>query len=168
VRPPDKFLAGFGLGALNDADEDDIDVYDGGHNTSKTKIAYDIAERESDTVVLTKKKSKVESVRMDPLCAFQDIYTSKRRTTTYATFNNGSPVLPGFVIADAVQGDDWFPGPEVPPDWKPNPKRVWDSDPNKENIQAQTTKSEPLPYHKWKTGISAEEVSTLSAISTLC
>jgi G patch domain-containing protein 1 len=99
--------------------------------------------------------------------AFQKIYTSKRRTTTYATFNNGLPVLPGFAIADAVQGDEWFPGPEVPPGWKPNPKRVWDSDPNKENIQAQTTKSEPLPYQKWKTGISAEEVSILSAISTL-
>ncbi|KAF8347963.1 hypothetical protein F5887DRAFT_672698 [Amanita rubescens] len=137
--------AGFGLGALNDADEDDIDVYDGGHNTSKTKIAYDIAERESDTVVLTKKKSNVES----------------RRTTTYATFNNGLPVLPGFVIADAVQEDEWFPGPEVPPGWKSNPKRVWDSDPNKENIQAQTTKSEPLPYQKWKTGISAEERGSL-------
>jgi hypothetical protein len=26
------FAAGFGLGALNDADEDDIDVYDGSFN----------------------------------------------------------------------------------------------------------------------------------------
>jgi hypothetical protein len=74
VHPPDKFLAGFGLGALNDADEDDIDVYDGGHNTSKTKIAYDIAERESDTVVLTKKKSNVEPVRMDLLCFSKNLY----------------------------------------------------------------------------------------------
>ena len=60
-----RFLAGFGLGALNDADEDDIDIYDGGRNTSKSKIAYDIAERERDTAVLTQKKAKVEPVRMD-------------------------------------------------------------------------------------------------------
>lgn len=154
---------------MNDADEDDIDVYDGGHKTSKTRIAYDIAERESDTVVVTqKKKSNVESVRMDFLCAFQAIYTFKRRTTTYATFNNGLPVLPGFVIAEAVEGDEWFPGPDVPTGWKPNPKRVWDSDPNKENIQAQTAKSEPLPHHIWKTGMTAEEVRILSVISILC
>ena len=155
-----RFLAGFGLGALNDADEDDIDVYDGGRNTSKSKIAYDISEREGDTVVLTQKKAKVEPVRMDfTLCAIQTIYTSKRRTTTYATFSNGLPVLPGFVLADKVQEDEWFGGVEVPPDWKPNPKRVWDADPNKENIQAQATKSEPVPYHKWKTSMTAEEVN---------
>ncbi|KAF8722671.1 hypothetical protein AX14_009686 [Amanita brunnescens Koide BX004] len=136
-----RISAGFGLGALNDADEDDIDIYDGGHSTNKSKIAYDISERESDTVVLAQKKAKVEP----------------RRTTTYATFSSGLPVLPGFVMADKIQDDEWFPGPEVPPGWTPNPKRVWDNDPNKENIQAQATKSEPLPYHKWKTGMSAEE-----------
>lgn len=33
--------AGFGLGALNDADEDDIDVYDSGMARGKTRMAYD-------------------------------------------------------------------------------------------------------------------------------
>lgn len=67
-----RFLAGFGLGALNDADEDDIDVYDGGRNTGKSKIAYDISERERDTVVLTQKKAKVEPVRMDFTLCYSD------------------------------------------------------------------------------------------------
>lgn len=99
-------------------------------------------------------------------CVIHTIYTSKRRTTIYATFSSGLPVLPGFVMADKIQDDEWFPGPEVPPGWTPNPKRVWDNDPNKENIQAQATKSEPLPYHKWKTGMSAEEVRHLCTVTT--
>ncbi|KAK2464006.1 hypothetical protein APHAL10511_003950 [Amanita phalloides] len=133
---------GFGLGALNDADEDDIDVYDGSHRTSRSKIAYDITDHENDTVVSTLKKPKTES----------------RRITANTTFSDGLPLLPGFVLADKSEtADKWFPSPEVPPGWKPDPKRVWDSDPNKDNVRTQETESGPLPHHKWKTGMTAEE-----------
>ena len=33
--------AGFGLGALNEADEDDLDVYDGGMDKNHRRIAYE-------------------------------------------------------------------------------------------------------------------------------
>lgn len=33
--------AGFGLGALNDADEDDVDVYDSGPSSRRNLIAYE-------------------------------------------------------------------------------------------------------------------------------
>ena len=36
-----EYLAGFGLGALNDADEDDLDVYDADFNSARNRLAYD-------------------------------------------------------------------------------------------------------------------------------
>jgi hypothetical protein len=41
-------LAGFGLGALNDADDDDLDVYDGDLRKSRNRTAYDASERDDD------------------------------------------------------------------------------------------------------------------------
>ncbi|KAF8621822.1 hypothetical protein AX15_007491 [Amanita polypyramis BW_CC] len=144
-----KISAGFGLGALNDAEEDDLDIYDGGYKTNKSRIAYDISEQENDTVVLTQRHAKAEK-------------KSSRPAAIYATFSSGIPVLSGFVPADKpISEDRWYPGPDVPQGWKPNPRRVWESDPDKENIRAQATKSEPVPYHKWKTGLTAEERGSL-------
>lgn len=40
--------AGFGLGALNDAEEDDIDIYDGGGAKTHRHMAYDAQEDEND------------------------------------------------------------------------------------------------------------------------
>ena len=36
-----EYLAGFGLGALNDADEDDLDVYDADFGSARNRLAYD-------------------------------------------------------------------------------------------------------------------------------
>ncbi len=49
VRVPDSvyfssligLIAGFGLGALNDADDDDVDIYDGGIEGMRRRTAYD-------------------------------------------------------------------------------------------------------------------------------
>lgn len=43
-------IAGFGLGALNDADEDDLDVYDNarGGRGGRRHQAYDINERDDE------------------------------------------------------------------------------------------------------------------------
>lgn len=40
--------AGFGLGAVNDADEDDLDVYDGGYAQPRRHMAYDASEKEDE------------------------------------------------------------------------------------------------------------------------
>ncbi len=69
-------LGGFGLGALNDADEDDLDVYDNGQRqSSRRRVAYDNIEGdENDTVVIggnTKKPSLPLPVgNLPPLCYF--------------------------------------------------------------------------------------------------
>ena len=36
--------AGFGLGALNDADEDDIDIYDSGPSSRRNLTAYEAGD----------------------------------------------------------------------------------------------------------------------------
>lgn len=52
LKPLNLFLAGFGLGALNDADEDDLDVYDSGTSKqTRTKMAYDADEAENDNLL---------------------------------------------------------------------------------------------------------------------
>ena len=45
-------VAGFGLGALNDADEDDLDVYDTSANArSSRRVAYDATEDDDKVTV---------------------------------------------------------------------------------------------------------------------
>ncbi|KAG6871302.1 hypothetical protein C0993_003522, partial [Termitomyces sp. T159_Od127] len=50
VKGP-RISAGFGLGALNDADEDDLDVYDGGAISNRRREAYDVTEHEKDDAI---------------------------------------------------------------------------------------------------------------------
>lgn len=40
--------AGFGLGAVNDADEDDLDIYDGGSAQPRRHMAYDASEKDDE------------------------------------------------------------------------------------------------------------------------
>jgi hypothetical protein len=49
--------AGFGLGALNDADDDDLDVYETSSNI-RNRTAYDIADREEDDKIAISSKSE--------------------------------------------------------------------------------------------------------------
>lgn len=57
-----KLAGGFGLGALNDADEDDLDVYDHQPNSSRSRHAYDhINGDDDDTVVIGGKADKKAS-----------------------------------------------------------------------------------------------------------
>ncbi|KAF8628699.1 hypothetical protein AX17_005922 [Amanita inopinata Kibby_2008] len=144
-----RISAGFGLGALNEAEEDDIDVYDSGHDLAKSRIAYDMSERDGDTITIGQARKQAEKKEVRPVA-------------THTTFSTGLRILPGFELGEnrAVE-DRWFDGPEVPKGWTPNPKCVWDSDPNKENIQTGISKSEPLPYNKWRTGITADERRSL-------
>lgn len=55
-------LAGFGLGALNDADEDDIDIYESASGM-KNRVAFDRLDHDEDTVTIGKPSgSKVPTV----------------------------------------------------------------------------------------------------------
>lgn len=44
-------LAGFGLGALNEAEDDDIDVYDSTSHAGRSRMAYDIADHDADDTI---------------------------------------------------------------------------------------------------------------------
>jgi len=59
-------LGGFGLGALNDADEDDLDVYDSVQQKSRRGAAYDLADGDNnETIVIGKTTEKGKpSVRL--------------------------------------------------------------------------------------------------------
>ncbi|KAJ6485636.1 hypothetical protein C8R45DRAFT_1062616 [Mycena sanguinolenta] len=140
-----KLAAGFGLGALNDADEDDLDVYDGGFAQNRNRTAYDIIDREEEEKISIGGKADSRS------------RSSAMPATSTQTFHDGKPVLVGFVLSDKpVAEDRWFPLPDIPKSWKPNPKRVWD----KENSQEPNPASQTAPEksEKWsRTGISADQ-----------
>lgn len=64
-RADSDFTAGFGLGALNDADEDDLDVYDGSSKQARRHMAYDASERDNEDEIVI--GSKQYGVRSKPL-----------------------------------------------------------------------------------------------------
>ncbi|KAF9059660.1 hypothetical protein BDP27DRAFT_1431048 [Rhodocollybia butyracea] len=143
-----KIASGFGLGALNDADEDDLDIYEGGSSNLRSRLAYDAADdHDGETISLGKPKSNLKPV-------------AGPSTTTHGTFRDGRAVLPGFLLsAQSVMEDRWYPLPDIPPGWKPDPKRVWSqsqgqANPDKENVK----QNDSMPQEKWKASkLSAAE-----------
>ncbi|KAI9458144.1 hypothetical protein BJY52DRAFT_437826 [Lactarius psammicola] len=122
VKGP-RLAAGFGLGALNEAEDDDVDVYDSASRADRTYMPYD-STRDAD----------------EGASSNQDRSRHKAATTTQQRFSNGIIVLSGFVLSpEPVQKDQWFPIPEVPSGWKPDPRRVWQKDPNVEKSGASTS-----------------------------
>ena len=64
LRLPNCFVAGFGLGALNDADEDDLDVYDAalGSERSKRILAYDAADDDDQMIMGSSRRRGADNV----------------------------------------------------------------------------------------------------------
>lgn len=127
--------SGFGLGALNEADEDDLDVYEAAGATSgRNRMAYDIAHGDDeDRIHVGGSKPKRPAA-----------------STSSQYLRDGKPVLAGFSLSDKpVAEDRWFPLPEVPPAWKPDPKRVWAKDANKEKA--------PVDPSRRQGGITADQ-----------
>ncbi|KAI0954695.1 hypothetical protein AcW1_006501 [Taiwanofungus camphoratus] len=156
-----KISAGFGLGALNDADEDDLDVYDGAVGRhGRSRMAYDDALGDDDHHIAVASSSTLRSARRQ-----QSRITS---STTMQTFSDGRPVLKGFVLSERpVAEDRWFPLPDVPQGWSPNPRRVWEQDNNKENVDTTPldkahSKQPPATHAGWKSSfMSADERGSL-------
>ncbi|KAG7094176.1 hypothetical protein E1B28_007785 [Marasmius oreades] len=143
--------AGFGLGALNDADEDDLDVYDTG-SSHRTRLAYDAIDADGDDRITIGAKGDLSRCPLNI-----------KPTTGTETFRDGTLVLPGFMLYDKpVAEDKWFPLPDIPKGWQPNPKKLWDQEgPDKENIKKEEISNGPVPHHTWKSGMSAEERGNL-------
>ena len=52
------FLAGFGLGALNEADEDDLDVYDRGFDSGTHRVAFEEEADDQQYTIGSRNKNK--------------------------------------------------------------------------------------------------------------
>ena len=101
------FEAGFGLGALNDADEDDLDVYDSALSTrnnglpNSRRVAYHHDEADDDDRI-----AMGRSRRPDQRSRIEERAGS--RASGSQTFSDGRPVLKGFVLSDRpVVEDKW-------------------------------------------------------------
>lgn len=111
-----QISAGFGLGALNDADEDDLDVYDTGMGSSrgpKSKVAYEAMDEDDVRITMGPSGSK----RAPPTQAavsvlhvrhrhFTDVSDKRAAPGVTQTFNDGRPVLKGFVLSDKPVAED--------------------------------------------------------------
>lgn len=120
VKGP-KLAAGFGLGALNEAEDDDIDVYESLSHADRTYMPYDSTRDTDESASFNQNKTNRKAVGA---------------TTTQQKFSNGIIVLSGFVLSpEPGQKDQWFQIPEVPSGWRPDPQRVWQKDPNAEKSE---------------------------------
>ncbi|KAF4569550.1 hypothetical protein EYR36_009345 [Pleurotus pulmonarius] len=139
-----RLAAGFGLGALNDADEDDLDIYELHSTHSKRRTAYDALDRHDE----------------DKTAVSQRGHDASRKTAGSQIFEDGKPVLPGFILSDKpVAEDRWFPLPDPPPGWRPDPKRVWDKD--KENRSGVQAPPPPAGHGKWRPTMAADTRGTI-------
>ncbi|KAG2141951.1 hypothetical protein DEU56DRAFT_795742 [Suillus clintonianus] len=149
-----RLAGGFGLGALNDADDDDLDIYDHSQMHGRNRHAYDANDAHDEERVSMSSRS--QSARNLAKAA-----QPQRPSTGQITFRDGRQPLNGFVISDKPVAEDLcFPIPDMPKDWTPNPKRVWERE--KENSKDKENVVIPPPsqtqtYAQWKTGISANQ-----------
>ena len=61
-------LAGFGLGALNEAEDDDIDVYDSASRADRTYMPYDSARDADDSTSFNRNKANHKAVAVSVGC----------------------------------------------------------------------------------------------------
>jgi len=109
--------AGFGLGALNDADEDDIDIYDSGSSSRRNRTAYETGDESRHHPSIRQKNvtgSQMNVPRVSPPrnnpdhCAHSPRPPTQSRTAPLQRFGNGEPVLVEFMLADtSVTDDKW-------------------------------------------------------------
>ena len=103
---------GFGLGALNDADEDDIDIYDLGPSSRRNLTAYEAGDENRYHSINRKDapRSQTNASRVSPSRSIHNHSHYQPRIQSrngpLERFGNGQPVLAEFVLADAPVTDD--------------------------------------------------------------
>jgi G patch domain-containing protein 1 len=103
--------AGFGLGALNEAEDDDIDVYESLSHADRTYMPYDSTRDADESASLNQNKTNRKAVSVSVGCNSVH-YTPGTNywqvTTTQQKFSNGIIVLSGFVLSpEPGQKDQW-------------------------------------------------------------
>ncbi|KAG8805537.1 hypothetical protein FRC19_007820, partial [Serendipita sp. 401] len=137
-----KLSSGFGLGAVNDAEDDDIDVYDSVMAVANRRLAFEAGEDEDDVGERTNRS-----------------VTTAVTSQSTGFFKNGAPLLPGFVIVDIpIPKPESFEPPQVPENWDPDPNKVWDSKWDVQPKPTTTLDTGPTSDHQqWKKGVSSDE-----------
>ncbi|KDQ61939.1 hypothetical protein JAAARDRAFT_190648 [Jaapia argillacea MUCL 33604] len=151
-----RLSSGFGLGALNDAEDDDVDVYDVDSSHKRTRMAYDIIDRDDDEHVSV--GSRQHGVK------FAVSGRDRPPPQTSSTFRDGKPALRGFLVSETpISEDRWFPLPDIPKGWKPDPRRVWAKDKeNREKVDLATKKPhEKMTHAQWKAGVTPDQRGTI-------
>ncbi|KDN43252.1 hypothetical protein RSAG8_06219, partial [Rhizoctonia solani AG-8 WAC10335] len=116
--------SGFGLGALNDADEDDIDVYDGGPISRSARMAYDEID-DNDADGHSHQRPLTLSSQHTNRPSRNDT-RGGRSPGPVSKFNDGRLVLSGYTLSETPVGQgEWYPLPDVPQGWTADPRRVW-------------------------------------------
>ncbi|KAH8926086.1 hypothetical protein BT69DRAFT_1331609 [Atractiella rhizophila] len=120
----------WGLGALEDADMDDGDVYDDAPGLSGQKAGMMIVEEDDEPSIVTlsglDRREKEERRKKQKEREKQQDHRKRE------VLKDGTQILNGFVLAKRVEKPDVWPAPPpVPKDWKPNPQAVWDRDPTR-------------------------------------
>lgn len=107
------FPGGFGLGALNDADEDDIDVYDPGPSSRRNLTAYEAGDESRYHPSINRKNVSGSQINASRVSHSRSIHNhnhyrpcTQSRNIPLERFRNGEPVLAEFVLADAPVIDD--------------------------------------------------------------
>lgn len=102
-----RYTAGFGLGALNDADDDDMDVYDTGDTSSSRRRMAFQDDEDDDMITLgpstqrsrkrhdDKKASTSVSLVNSPTFTFREAYSEHRAAPRLSTtVDQCHPALP--------------------------------------------------------------------------
>ena len=75
-----RMKAGFGLGALNDADEDDLDVYDGSlRTTAGRRVAYDFTDDDDSITMGSSHQSRRRASNVCQVHATQGYVADKHK-----------------------------------------------------------------------------------------
>ncbi|KAK9894119.1 hypothetical protein P389DRAFT_103559 [Cystobasidium minutum MCA 4210] len=135
----------FGISALEDADEDDLDVYGSGIPEGRNLVLNDDEDEEDGFAGAYGGSKKPQLMRWNdrqkkaPHARPPEENVSRQQQQT---FNDGSPMLPGFVLASRLQPPDkWFPAEPVPKNWQPNPKAIWERERLKSSTSAAASTS---------------------------
>ncbi|RPB28258.1 DUF1604-domain-containing protein [Terfezia boudieri ATCC MYA-4762] len=128
---------GFGVGVLNDEDEDDGDIYE-----IKPKTTY------NRVIGGDKKKTTKPCTKL--IAPAKHVFISKKIGPSNTSFNvrkcfDGRLPLPGFTIAsEPIQTKDgWYPPPQVPQGWTPTPPLLANTNsPNPSQLQQGACSSE--------------------------
>lgn len=151
VDPLQHVPGGFGYG-IEDADEDDDDIYRSGPSSSIAdgpgRFAFNQDEDEDDEMLRmgpSRSKAGLSKVRLrwwpccfssctlTPYAALAEQNDSRpsrpsrpEPPISSSTWHDGRPVIRGFIVSSKpIMDDKWFEPPEVPAGWEPRPSRVW-------------------------------------------